>query len=52
MGKRYQNTPIVVLFRDCEDIEYIMANVQKVRATNFSVDHDRPRESQEARGRL
>jgi len=51
-NNQYQSRPIIVNFRDYCDIESIMNSARMLRGKPFSIDHDFPKEIQEARSRL
>jgi len=51
-NNQYQSRPIIVNFRDYCDIESIMGSARMLRGKPFSIDHDFPKEIQEARSRL
>jgi hypothetical protein len=50
--KNIQRRPIIVNFRDFCDTEQIMSKTYMLKETRFSVDHDFPKEIQNARARL
>lgn len=50
--RQSQCRPIIVNFRDYHVVELIMYRVTRLRGSNFSIDHDYPREINEARSRL
>jgi len=47
--KQFQRRPIIVLFRDYDDIETIMGRVKMLKGTSFSIDFDFPKEIADAR---
>ena len=47
-----QPRPIIVNFRDYEDVELILANAKKLKNTNFGINRDYPKEIISARSTL
>ena len=47
-----QTRPIIVNFRDYEDVEIILENAKKLKGTNFGINRDYPKEIVSARSKL
>ena len=47
-----QPRPIIVNFRDYEDVEIILENAKKLKGTNFGINRDYPKEIVSARSKL
>ena len=51
-GARSQPRPIIVNFRDYEDVELILENANKLKDTSFGVNRDYPKEIISARSKI
>ena len=51
-GQNIQPRPIIVNFRDYQDVELILENANKLRGTSFGINRDYPKEIIDARSKL